>query len=149
MSKRRAIIVDLDGTLCNTKHRLHHIEGEKKNFDAFNEECDKDTVTTWCRQLCWAYFGEGYQILFVTGREEKHRTKTRKWLDSQGFTGEEYMVFMRSNGDYCPAELLKATIYHDQIEPDFNVILAVDDNEECARMWWDNFRIPSLLYVGD
>ena len=37
-------IVDLDGTLANCDHRLHHIDGAKKNWDLFFQECSDDTV---------------------------------------------------------------------------------------------------------
>lgn len=38
--KTKAIIVDIDGTIANITHRLHHVKqpNGKKNFDAFFEK---------------------------------------------------------------------------------------------------------------
>ena len=38
-----AIIVDLDGTVADLSHRLHHINGKHRNWDAFFAGVDKDT----------------------------------------------------------------------------------------------------------
>lgn len=33
--KQKAIIVDLDGTLCNAEHRKHYVEAKKKDWKSF------------------------------------------------------------------------------------------------------------------
>ena len=50
------IIVDIDGTLADLTHRLHHIRGDgKKNWDAFHDACPNDvpikTVVAMVREM--------------------------------------------------------------------------------------------------
>jgi hypothetical protein len=35
----KAVIIDIDGTLADTTHRLHHIKSKPPNWDAFFAEC--------------------------------------------------------------------------------------------------------------
>ena len=34
----RAVICDIDGTLADVQHRLHHLEGDPKDWDGFFAE---------------------------------------------------------------------------------------------------------------
>ena len=38
------IVFDLDGTLANIEHRLHHLQGEKKDWDGFHKACYEDNI---------------------------------------------------------------------------------------------------------
>ena len=53
--KPLAVCVDLDGTLCNIDHRLHHVRGEgKKNWKAFFDNLLDDRPNQWCKDLVTA-----------------------------------------------------------------------------------------------
>ena len=90
--KTKAIIVDIDGTLSDLTHRLHHVKNPegKKHFDNFFAEAHKDTpkqnVIDVIRKLqldqCEHCYEEedttpAYTTLFVTGRPEKLRAVTQ------------------------------------------------------------------------
>jgi len=53
-----AIIVDLDGTLCDCNHRRHFVEGGNKDWIA------NDKVNEWCKELLIAMYLKGYKIIF-------------------------------------------------------------------------------------
>lgn len=36
------VIVDIDGTVADLSHRIHFIEGEKKDWDSFYNNVEKD-----------------------------------------------------------------------------------------------------------
>ena len=38
----KAYVFDIDGTLSDPAHRLHHIRGESVDWDAFFAACDQD-----------------------------------------------------------------------------------------------------------
>ena len=81
MLKKKAIIVDLDGTLCDVKHRLHFLEGVNKNFNLFNEHLDGDELNHWCAEIIRNFQAKNYSVLLVTGRGDAFREKTKFWLD--------------------------------------------------------------------
>ena len=42
--KKDVCIFDIDGTLANCDHRLHHIQDKPKNWDLFYNGCMDDDV---------------------------------------------------------------------------------------------------------
>jgi hypothetical protein len=130
-----AIIVDLDGTLCNNDHRRHLIEGTPKDWDWFNRLCYKDTVNEWCAELI-ARFADTHEILFVSGRNEAYRDLTVRWLDENGFCCPS--LFMRQNNDFRKDSEVKQEIYNTHIKGKFNVLFCVDDRKQVVDMWRAN-----------
>ena len=44
-------------------------------------------------------------------------------------------LFMRADGDYRADSIVKEEIYHDKIEPVYNVLLVLDDRDSVVKMW--------------
>ena len=67
---KKAIIIDLDGTLCDCEHRRKFKEGSNKiDFGHFldPENVAKDPLNNWCRELIYGMDKLEYNILFVSG----------------------------------------------------------------------------------
>lgn len=131
--KKPAVIVDLDGTLCNNSHRQHHLEKKPKDWKAFFEGMDDDPHHDWCffliETICYSA-----QIIYVTGREEIYRERTQFWLDSK-LMGCGRPLFMRSAGDHRDDVVVKEELYRQHIEPHYDVKFCLDDRPKVARMW--------------
>ena len=102
---RPSIIVDIDGTLANCEHRVHHIQGmsdEKATFkadwDAFYEDCWKDEPIKPTVDLVRALIDGDWAIILMTGRSDKYRKQTEAWLDTQDIWYD--MMLMRKHGDH-------------------------------------------------
>ena len=39
------IIVDIDGTIADVRHRLHHVKDGKKDWNAFHAELHRSTMS--------------------------------------------------------------------------------------------------------
>lgn len=126
----QTIVCDLDGTLANMTHRVHHLE--EKNWDAFFDAVKDDTVNLWCQLLLQAMHGRGYEVIFVTGRNSRCREATREWLDNVGFGC--CMVHMRKEDDRRPDYELKAEIY-DQYLKDRDILFVLEDRQQVVDMW--------------
>lgn len=50
----KAVIFDIDGTLADATHRLHHITRHPKNYDAFFAAVGDDSVIEPVRDLAQA-----------------------------------------------------------------------------------------------
>lgn len=129
-----AVIVDLDGTLANCDHRRHHVEGDKKDWDAFYEAMENDFVNRWCEKLC-QILRSHYFIYFVTGRPEKYRKITECWIEKQLGWGMGYVLMMRPNGNFEQDAVIKERIYREQIEPLHQVMFCIDDRKQVVDMW--------------
>lgn len=132
--KNKAIICDLDGTLIDCSHRRHFVEGEKKDWKSFldPENIKKDTIHKWCHELIIAMKDQGYKILFVTGRSESTREVTNNSIPFPFFQAD---LFMRKDLDYRQDSVIKKEIYHEHIEPNYDVLFCIDDRKCVTELW--------------
>lgn len=126
------IIIDLDGTMCNISHRVHHVEGMTPDWDAFFADIDKDPPHDWCKKLCNTYEFNCYDIYLVSGRPSRYREVTEKWLEKHDI--HYTCLFMRLEGDRRADDIVKREILHSSI-PKERVEFVVDDRESVVKMW--------------
>jgi uncharacterized HAD superfamily protein len=131
--KLKAIIVDLDGTLCDVEHRVHHVQGKIKNWKAFNELMIHDELNHWCFELMEAMTTRGYKIIFVTGRGEADRSPTETWLQKHKVDYEH--LYMRGIFDNREDSDVKESIYLTMIEGTYQVLFVVDDRASVVTRW--------------
>ena len=132
--KEKAVIIDLDGTLCNIEHRLHHIKKAKPDWKSFYAGIPQDSLNTWCKELIDVCDVQHY-IFLVTGREltKQVRNDTTEWLSKNGIVYNELLG--RDKGDYRPDDVLKKEIYKKFIEDEYDVVFIVDDRTRVVEMW--------------
>jgi len=135
-TKPKAIICDLDGTMCNIDHRLHYVkknvEGVKPNWYMFFKGIPRDTLNEWCADLVRRYSGD-HQIVYCSGRDETTREVTEKWLKEQGVWFGH--LFMRSAGDHRPDNIVKEILLDFDILTQFDPVLMIDDRQQVTDMW--------------
>lgn len=141
--KQKAIIVDLDGTLCNTDHRQHFVQGDygKKDFEKFYQNMHLDPPHAWCVDFIRIYSRHDRRIVFCSGRPEEYREQTIKWIEENvgvvwGVDDvEPHELYMRETGNYEDDVKLKERLYRDNIEPKYDVELVLDDRKKVVDMW--------------
>ena len=133
MIKKRAIIVDLDGTLANCEHRVHYVQNQPKNWREFHGRCVEDPLNDWCLTLINAMRNEGVTVILLTGRDEKYRPHTIEWLDKNIVTYEQ--LHMRPDDDRRPDHEVKRDIYHNRIKEGYDVLFVVEDRKSVVEMW--------------
>lgn len=128
------VIVDIDGTIADVRHRLHHIKGpRKKNWKAFFEAMDRDTpIEPMIAQVHG--LEKDHDIIVVTGRPEHYRARTQRWLKKHGI---RYLrLFMRPSGDHRPDYTVKAEVLREFQKG--QIVLAIDDRGPVCDMWEKN-----------
>ena len=133
-------IVDIDGTIADLSHRLHHIQGDKKDWDAFHAACDKDTPIKDVVDVVITLEGLiNTRLIFVTGRPESSRVKTQKWLAKTW--GIEYDLedweedlYMRCDGDFRPDFEIKKEIYEHHLK-NLTIAGVFEDRKQVVEMW--------------
>ena len=133
--KKKAIIVDLDGTLCNTKHRNHILETNPGNWDKFNEGIPFDIPNPWCMEIVENFAKEGYHILFVTGRNSNTHDATEQWLRTYLNPTVQWDLHMRPDHNYIADTIIKTNIYFTKILPFYDVVFCVDDKRSICDLW--------------
>lgn len=130
-----AIIVDLDGTIADTQHRLHHLMKEPKDWAAFTAACIHDTPVDYVIQLVRAMHKFGVAVFIFTARVQVMRSQTMQQLRTWKVPYTRLM--MRNDGDTTPDEVLKLA-WLKQIHQHHNVLFAIEDRPEVVQMWRDN-----------
>lgn len=136
-----AVIFDIDGTLANCDHRRHHVEGKKKNFNAFYDEMGHDTIYSHIRGLCNMYYLHDWHVIICTGRPEKYRAVTLFWLKMHGVMYKE--LRMRPDERRNEADYIIKQDMLDDIRKDRKVELCFDDRQQVVDMWRSN-GIPCM-----
>jgi uncharacterized HAD superfamily protein len=84
----QAILVFLDGTICDMRHRIP-LMGKKKFFS--DEKIMKDTPTAGSVEMMRELAGK-YRLVYIGARPDAYVDITRQWLQSVGFPdGEVYL----------------------------------------------------------
>tara|TARA_R110000868_G_scaffold132381_15_gene343379 strand:- start:1951 stop:2394 length:444 start_codon:yes stop_codon:yes gene_type:complete len=139
---KKAIIVDIDGTLADVEHRVHHVQAQTKDWKSFNQAMDKDSLNHWCAKLIEAMKLQGYEVLFVTGRDENYRDKTQTWLSQHHINYDK--LFMRAAVDFRPDDEVKKEIYLKEIKDHWQVVFVVDDRLSVVKMWREQLNLVCL-----
>lgn len=141
MNKNIAIF-DLDGTLANIEHRLHHIRsitlGENMdkwdaNWPAFFAACDKDEPIHEVIEIMLALSSVGVTIWIVSGRSDAVIIQTRDWLRRHAILPDK--LLMRPHDNHEPDEKLKENWIKDgTIKPDL-IMCVFEDRKRVVDMW--------------
>ncbi len=97
-------ILDVDGVLADVRHRLRHVQGRPKDWDAFFAAAPEDGVLTDGLERARELAAE-HEVTYLTGRPERCRADTVDWLRAHGFP--EADLVMRQDTDRRPARLFK------------------------------------------
>lgn len=141
-------IFDLDGTLADCSHRLHYIQGVKKDWDSFFAACSDDAPIEAGIMTLQALRKAGADVWIWTGRSDVVKTQTVKWLQKNGCFGFPRDVLwawpfmhpdrfrMRKQGDYRPDHEIKAEWLMAADGWDYASITAVfEDRSRVVQMW--------------
>lgn len=143
---RKAVIFDIDGTLANNLHRLHFLDGEKKNWINFFSCIGQDLVipeTVGLFRLL--YSTNKYTMILASGRPERYRVQTEEWLKRNCI--QYHRLFLRKNGDRRPDYVIKHEMIQ-EIKKEFSIEFAFDDHLSVVKVLRDDgifcFQCPEL-----
>ena len=130
-SDKKYIILDLDGTIADCKHRLKYINGidgidGKKNWKDFFRYMGNDTIIESTKQLVDLTYKD-YDVVVVTGRPAEYKEVSEKWLKDNNVRYNA--IYMRPKGDYRPDYVVKQEIIDLYLEVN-KIEMWIDDKEE-------------------
>lgn len=142
-------IFDIDGTLADNTHRLHHIQKTPKDYDAFYAGIPDDkpipTICSVFEQLC---LNESNEVVVITVRPERARYITEDWLNMHA--GYFSWMEMRQDGNHYPDHVIKQEIYDTHLKDRKNEIACVfEDRQQCVDMWRANGLTCCQVAKGD
>lgn len=132
-TKSDAIMVDIDGTLANLDHRLHHVRNGNKDWGRFFKECGADGVYEDVKRIVELEFQAGTSVVLCSGRPEDNREKTETWA---AYYSIPYTTLkMRPAKNYKQDAITKVMLYRYEIKPFYNIRYVLDDRTQVVDAW--------------
>lgn len=130
VTKPKAVIFDLDGTLADNNHR-----------NAFEYwKLSNDKPIEFVVNLAKMYSANGYKIICVSGRNAGQKNNHREyfdltdaWLSNNGIPADA--LFMREWDDRRKDDVTKEEIFWKYIADNYNVECAFDDRDRVIELW--------------
>lgn len=147
MTQREAVIVDVDGTLCDVSGVRHFVESRPKDFHAFHSGAINCPPHGFVLDEVKQHHVAGRVIVVVTARMYRWERSTRSWLD--GCMPVPYQgPFMRGDDDFRKDVEVKRDIYGILTsDHGFRIVHAIDDNPAILQLWGD-LGIPTTVVPG-
>lgn len=125
LNKRPAFVCDLDGTL-----ELMH---GRSPYDSMGAISDFPNVPIIIILLGLQKAYPESTFIFLSGRHDEAYDITYDALEGYGFRVD--FLLMRETKDNRKDTIIKEKIYHEEIEPFFNVVAVFDDRTQVVDMW--------------
>jgi hypothetical protein len=117
-------VVDLDGVVADVRHRLHHLDSRPKDWDGFFAAAPHDALLDEGAAVAHR-LAQDHDLVWLTGRPERCRRDTVRWLGSMGLPGGR--LLMRRSGDRRPARQVKVDVLR-RLAGEKPVDVLVDDD---------------------
>lgn len=143
-AKRRAVIVDVDGTLVNTSDIVHLVLAKPKKYDQFHYASVFCDPHDWVVEKVREHFLAGDKIIIVTARKVRWMDITCNWLAAQNVPYDE--IHMRRDDDNRVDREVKLEIL-EKLREKYEIIHAYDDNPNVIALWEEQ-GIPVTVVPG-
>jgi len=134
---QKAIICDIDGTLALKHDGRTWYDASTSDLDNPNEPVL--ALLRFVQEANWHGLNQeqNCQIIFLSGRQEKDREPTEKFLEKHRLN--RYPLFMRTTDDFRNDTIIKKELYEENIKGNYEILFVLDDrnSEKCpvVDMW--------------
>lgn len=129
-------VFDMDGTLSDCSHRLHHVREKPKNYKKFYDDVLLDKPIEPILSIARLLQLGSKNIVISTGRDELCFDATKMWLDIQRIYPK--FIFMRNKGDSRQDFIVKKEHLDKMKTLGLTPIAAFDDRTRVVDMWREN-----------
>ena len=120
---KKAIICDIDGTLA--------IRGDRGPFE--HEKAQEDKVNTHVSNLLSIYKEKDYDIIIISGRQDRFEELTKNWLLTNSIPFDK--LYLRETEDNRKDSETKKDIYMKYVKDVYEIEFVLDDRNQVVDMW--------------
>ncbi len=143
------VVFDLDGTLADVRHRMHHIRPDppvdpmtgkkvKRRFDLFHHACVDDGLIGPV-----AYFYNRFvadpvaTVVVLSGRDHATYDKTVDWFKRNGLALPDEIILKQ--GDQHTPDVEQKRLHADRLEAKYGrpIDMVFEDRDRVVQMWKD------------
>ena len=130
---KKYVVVDIDGTIANCEHRVHHLLQEPKDWDSYFSKCDGDEPIQPIIDIVRSFYLGDWEVIFCTGRRDSERGKTETWLN------RNCLIFgtllMRKTGDHRHDTIIKPELLARAGITPKNTAFILEDRNSVVKKW--------------
>ena len=131
---RPVAIFDLDGTLAQYSHRRGYLVSDNPDWKSFFEAAHFDPLAESVAAL-FHMVRMSVPIIVCTGRPEKYRDLTERWLARKGlFVDQVYMRSLEDDG-YKSDATVKRELLQKIREDGWEPMFVFEDRDDVTEMW--------------
>jgi len=148
VTKPSAFIFDIDGTCSEGNGRSMY------DYTQVHTDLPHEDVINLAKIL----YKAGYNLIFMSGREDSCYESTAKWLNDHlnlpndygnGVVGQGIPLYMRVTDDRRNDSIVKYELFDEHVRNNYNVLGVFDDRQKVVDMWRKiNLRCYQVNY-GD
>jgi hypothetical protein len=128
---KELVIFDIDGTLADVSERIHHLKKTPKDWKSFFQGMARDKAIRAMVRLCNVLYASGIAIVLCSGRTERHRPETVRWLKQQGV--KYHKLLLRRDGDHRSDVVVKRDMLAGLDKS--KILFVVEDRRRVVEMW--------------
>ena len=141
LTKPKAIIVDIDGTIALKGNRNPY------NMHKVGEDLPRKVIIDMVHHYATS---NGAVMIFMSGRNETCREETQKWISDNTYfvnsMGDK--LFLRGAKDQRKESIVKEEMFLTHIADNYNVVAAFESRPQVVEMWYD-IGIENVICVAD
>lgn len=128
------VVFDLDGTLADIEHRVHHIRDGRSDYRTFFKLCPADIPIWPVIQTLTSHHKMGHTVEIWSGRSDEVRSETDQWLFKHGINAD-LLTHMRKAGDTRPDVVVKREWLDAARDLNQTPDIIYDDRDVVVAMW--------------
>lgn len=140
-TKRKAILVDIDGTIA--------LKGNRSPFqwDRVGEDEPRSFIIDLLRCYLSHYMDD--EVIFLSGRDSVCRHETLNWIAKHmNIPIYNIHLYMREEGDMRKDSIVKEELFWGCVADNYNVLAVFDDRPQVVEMWHD-LGLENVICVAD
>ena len=131
----KLFVIDMDGTLCNAKHREHLAQA--KCWDEFHAGLADDEPNQDVLYFLQMLMKQEHSFIFLTGRNEAYRNQTVQWLIKHDVYADD--LLMRPDGNFQPDAEIKPYLLRQWLDyagsDSTSVVAILEDRDKMVECW--------------
>lgn len=135
IKSKLVLITDLDGTLYNSAARQHLAQAGQ--WDDFHKASSTDAPNMDILRLLEIIWSSGYAVVGATGRNERYREITVRWLAKHGVLLDA--LLMRPDNDFSSDAVIKLKQVDDWLRDNdrtrSDILAVLEDREKMVDAW--------------
>lgn len=135
-----AVLVDLDGTLCDTRHRDHILPDWHQHSLACVDDPPISANIQMVNELAMRHV-----LILCSGRGDHARLETENWCRRHGV--EFDLILLRAQGDITDNSTYKLNRVKEMEAQGYTFVLAVEDYPKAATVLIE-YGIPTVLVTS-